>query len=113
MSTFTAKLRSDKRKNPEMKVYRHLTIAECKALHGYAMAVDRHGDIARVQITSIKTWKTRPEFEVRWKFGMYEFGRELITRDEDNRFFVIEVTDEVQPNHELYALALERIHNTD
>jgi starvation-inducible outer membrane lipoprotein len=35
---------------------------------------DQHGKWRNVKITSIKTWKTRPEIEVKWKYGMWEYG---------------------------------------
>lgn len=88
---FTASLRSDKRVNPEVKSYRFLTLAECKALHGHCLVIDRNGKIANVAITSVKTWKTRPDVKVGWKFGLYEYGQELITSDFDNQFFVLEL----------------------
>jgi len=91
MNTITATLRSDKRKNPEVKTYRFLTADECRSLTGRVKALDQFGKIGEVTITSVKTWKTRPEVQVNWKFGLYEYGKELIETDEDNRFFVAEV----------------------
>lgn len=33
------------------------------------------GTAARAKVTSIKTWKTRPnEFQIGWKHGMYAYG---------------------------------------
>lgn len=86
-----ASSRYDKSKNPEVKEYRLLTLAECKALHGHALVLDRNGRVARVAITSVKTWKTRPDVRIGWKFGLYEYGNDLITSDSDNTFFVMEV----------------------
>lgn len=83
--------RYDRTKNPETKEYRFLTLEECKALSGHASVLDRNNRVARVKITSVKTWKTRPDVQIGWKFGMYEFGHELITRDSDNTFFLAEV----------------------
>lgn len=91
MDTFTAISRYDKSTHPTTQNYRFLTLAECKALSGRAQAIDRHGRIANVKITSVKTWKTRPDVRVGWKFGLYEFGQELITSDSDNTFFVLPV----------------------
>lgn len=72
-NTFTAKLRSDKRKNPTYRNYRRLTFDEVKSSNGkHVLCLDRNGDIANVHITSIKTWKTRPEIEVHYQFGLYE-----------------------------------------
>jgi hypothetical protein len=86
-----ASSRYDKSKNPTKKEYRFLTLEECKKLSSHAEAMDQHGRIARVAITSIKTWKTRIDVLVGWKFGLYEYGKELITCDNDNRFFVASV----------------------
>jgi hypothetical protein len=68
-----AKMRSDKRKNPTMLGYRVLTNQECATIGSHAYILDRYGDIAQVKITSIKTWKTRPNIEVHCKYGMYEY----------------------------------------
>ena len=85
-------MRSDKRKNPQQVEYEFLTFAECKSLHGHACILDRQGKIANVKITSVKTWKTRPdELEVHCKFGLYEY-------------FVVTVTAE-RPNTELVRIA--------
>ena len=89
--TFLAASRYDRSANPEKKQYRFLTLAECKSLSGHAETIDRHGRIADITITSVKTWKTRPDVRIGWKFGLFEYGQETITRDEDNRFFVVEV----------------------
>lgn len=68
-----AKMRNDKRKNPTMISYRVLTNDECKALSGHCHILDQNGNIAQVKITSVKTWKTRPDIEVNCKYGLYEF----------------------------------------
>jgi hypothetical protein len=92
-TTFEAKLRSDKRKSPEMKQYRRLTFQECKNLSGHSLYLDRFGQIATVKITTIKTWKTRPEIEIHCKFGMYEYFQDTIRPDDLDRInFVVEVT---------------------
>lgn len=90
---FTASLRSDRHVNPEVKSYRFLTLEECKSLHGHSLVIDRNGKIANVAITSIKTWKTRQDVQIGWKFGLYEFGKDTFTCDDDNNFFVTEVTE--------------------
>lgn len=93
MNTFKAASRYDKKSTE--KEYRLLTLEECKKLSGHCDVIDRNGKIAHVKITSLKTWKTRQDVKVGWKFGLYEYGQELITNDSDNRFFVIEVIDTV------------------
>jgi hypothetical protein len=52
---------------------------------------DDNGRIAEVKITSVKTWKTRPDVGVGWKYGLYEYGRETFTPTRENVFFVSEV----------------------
>lgn len=91
MHTFTASSRYDKSNNPQTKTYRFLSLQECKELSGHCDVIDRNGKIAHVKITSIKTWKKRNDVKVGWKFGLYEYGQELIVTDKDNAFFVIEV----------------------
>lgn len=86
--TFTAKRRNDKRKTPHFLTCRRLTPQECKSLHGHALYLDLQGNIAEVKITSIKTWKTRPEIEVHCKYGMYEYFSDTITPTSENIRFV-------------------------
>ena len=82
-------MRSDKRKNPESVEYEVLTFAECKALSGHAYILDRQGKIANVKITSVKTWKTRPnEIEVHCKFGLYEYFTVTIDSHSPNKEMV-------------------------
>ncbi len=42
-------------------------------------ALDRSGNLRHIKITSIKTWKTRPNVVVHWKYGLYEYGYTDIT----------------------------------
>lgn len=77
-TTFKSTLRSDKRAKPEWREYRHLTFDECRKLSNHALYIDRQGKIASVKITTIKTWKTRPEIEVHCKFGLYEYFTDTI-----------------------------------
>jgi hypothetical protein len=38
-------------------------------------AKNSDGTAARAKVTSIKTWKTRPDdFQIGWKHGMYDYG---------------------------------------
>lgn len=90
MDTFVATSRYDRSSKPEEKNYRFLSLQECKELKYHALAIGRDGRIANVKITSVKTWKTRPNVKIGWKFGLYEFGQELLTSDDDNKFFVVE-----------------------
>lgn len=93
INTFEAKLHNDRK--GIMRQYRYLTPDECKTFGTYSprhcQMIDKYGDIREVKITSVKTWKTRPDIEVRWKYGLYEYGAELITPNRPNQFFVKEV----------------------
>ena len=94
----TTIMRSDKRKNPEQVEYEVLTFAECKSLHGHACILDRQGKIANVKITSVKTWKTRPdEIEVHCKFGLYEYFVVTVTAERPNTELVRIVEKQEEP----------------
>lgn len=82
-------MRSDRRKNPEKIAYEFLTFEECKNLGSHSYVLDTNGKIAEVKITSVKTWKTRPnELLIGWKFGLYEYGKQEVTAERSNDFFV-------------------------
>ena len=83
-----APMRSDKRKNPELVECHYLNFQECKGLTGRVHVMDDKGKIAEVSITSKKTWKTRPEIEIHWKFGLYEYGEETVYPDKQQAFFI-------------------------
>lgn len=92
-TVFTAKMRSDKRKNQELKSWRYMTYEELKARPYHVNILDRHGDVAEVHITTIKTWKTRPQIEIHCKFGLYEYFTVTVYPDRQQQEFVIEVTE--------------------
>lgn len=83
MTTIRTSSRYDKRVNPEIREYRILTNEECKKLSGHALILDQSGKVARIKITSVKTWKTRPDIEVKCQFGLYEW-------------FTVRLSDKVQ-----------------
>ena len=96
-------LRSDRRKNPETVEYEYLTFDECRALahESHCHILDQQGKIAQVKITSVKTWKTRPnELLIGWKYGLYEYGKESIVGNDPeargNAFFVRIVPSELE-----------------
>lgn len=96
-------MRSDGRKNPESVEYELLSFDECKklAIESHCDVLDKNGKICRVKITSVKTWKTRPnELLIGWKFGMYEYGKEEINPDNPNEFFV-RIIEHEDPDEEL------------
>jgi hypothetical protein len=47
--------------------------------------------VYRVRITSIKTWKRKPDIEVHWQYGLYRFGYETVVSDSSQWHFVKEV----------------------
>jgi len=93
MTTFEAVMRGDRHIRPEVRTYRFLTLEECKLLTGKVLVRDVHGRIGQVKILSVQLWKTRPDVKVSWKYGLYDYGKELITQDADNKFFVVEVKE--------------------
>lgn len=84
---FTAARRSDRRKKPETQRYRYMEFSELVKRPYHVHATDQAGRIVDLKITSVKTWKTRPEAEIHWKYGLYEFGIETIYPDRPQRFF--------------------------
>jgi hypothetical protein len=89
-------LRSDKRKNPEYKDYIPLTYVECLALknESHCLILDRENHIANVKITSIKTWKRKPDVEVHYKYGPYEYFTIKLSPEIDNTELVKEFIPE-------------------
>lgn len=94
MNTFETTSRYDRSSKKETKQYRFLTMDELKEIGSHAQVIDRNGQIANVKVTSLKTWKTRSDVLVGWKFGLYEYGKELVTEYSPNEFFVTEVSKE-------------------
>ena len=97
MKTFTARMRSDKRKNPELRTYRYMTATEAKNLHygDHVSMLDQYGHVATVKINGApKTWKTRPfDVDVPWKFGLYEYGTESFRAYRTETLLVVEVEE--------------------
>ena len=55
--------------------YTPLTYAEIKAgIAGHVEFISTQKTARRAKVTSIKTWKTRPEIEIHIKYGLYENG---------------------------------------
>ena len=77
---------SDKKKNPDLFEYRILSNEECKQLKSGASVkiLDLLNKIRQVKITSIKTWKTRENFEVHCKYGLYEYFVIELSPDKQN-----------------------------
>jgi hypothetical protein len=45
------------------------------------MALDKNEKLRRVKMTSVKTWKTRSDVRIGWKYGLYEYGYTTLTAD--------------------------------
>lgn len=71
----TTKYRSDKQKTPVMHNFDLLSWDEIKAIKtgDTILILDRHECAAPVKVTSVKTWKRRPDVDIHCKFGLYEF----------------------------------------
>jgi hypothetical protein len=88
-----AALSSDRKKQPKEWVC--LSVSELKRFtldgRNRVYAFSRHtGYVHVVTITSVKTWKRRPDVEVHWKYGLYEYGVTLVNPANPNEFFVKE-----------------------
>lgn len=94
------KMRGDRRVHPERVFCELLTLEECKAVKAGSRVkvLDKNGAVAEVTVTSVKTWKTRPEFVVKCKFGLYEFFSVEIGPDFPNMSFV-KVIPQSEPSY--------------
>lgn len=72
---FQVYARSDRKKKPTPIDVDYLSMEEIKSLHsGDSIHIlDQNDRLAQVKITSIKTWKRKPDIEIHVKFGMYEY----------------------------------------
>lgn len=102
MTIILAPERSDRHKHPKIRRWKLLTNDECRALpQGSVVKCYNPNtyDVYNLKVTSIKTWKTRPdEIEVRWKFGLKTFGRMFLSKNSENLWLVKEVGNENLPN---------------
>lgn len=77
MDTFEAVSRYDKRKNPEKRTYRSITLDEAKALEygDHIKVLDRHGAVADAKVNGkVRRWKREPDrIEIPCKYGLYEY----------------------------------------
>ncbi len=85
-----ASYRGDRHAFPVEHEVRYLSFEECSQIAQYSRVnvLDRYGRIAEVKITSIKRWKTHPEIEIRWKYGLYEYGGECLSPGTTSRLFI-------------------------
>ena len=71
------KLNSDKRKNPEFKEYRPITLEEAKNLDSvsHCLVLLNNGNVGHVKINGkVKRWKREPDrIEIPVKYGLYEY----------------------------------------
>ena len=94
MGTFQASEQSDRKKTPDQKTYRFMTLDEIKALRpgDHPSMKLNNGNIGTVKVNGeIKRWKREPDrVEVPVKYGMYECTR--LDAGEAMRRLVVEVT---------------------
>lgn len=94
-----AKMRSDRKKSPTMYEIRELTFDELKRLSNHAYILDQAGQIANVKITSVKSWKTRPNnLDIHCKYGLYDY-------------FIVHVVD-CNPDMTFIEIIYDQIVNT-
>jgi hypothetical protein len=86
METLTASYRSDRHVHPQAVNYRILTNEECRHLahSAHCHILDRAGRIAQVKITSVETWKRKPDVIVHCQYGLYEYFTVRISPDRPN-----------------------------
>ena len=72
------KLNSDKRKNPEFKEYRPITLDEAKNLDSvsHCLVLLNNGNVGNVKINGkVKRWKREIDrIEISVKYGLYEYA---------------------------------------
>jgi len=90
MATITAALRSDKRKTPTMHTYETVKAGDVVNGRTYWSLGD-NGRAANVKVTSVKTWKTRPDIEIHLQFGMYEHWVETYANRDVETSLMVEV----------------------
>ena len=74
MNTVTAKSGyANRQKDPE-RTYPIMTSEQARKLYSGAHVsfLDRNDTVRTAKVTSVKTWKTRPDVEIHIKYGMYE-----------------------------------------
>lgn len=85
--------RGDNRKSPEIVKVRRMTYDELKTWHPNLDILDRNGKMAHVKVTSVKTWKRRPDVEIHCKYGLYEYFTVTVTPDRQQNEFVKIIDD--------------------
>lgn len=93
MNTFTANKQGDKHKHPETKNVRYMTIDDAKQLKygDHVLVLDQSGCYAICKVTSVKTWKRKPEVVVHLKYGLYEHFTETFINSDSTTNLVMEV----------------------
>lgn len=89
--TFFARSGYASRHTEAKREYRFLTLEECKNLTGRVPFLDADDRVREMKITSVRTYKRRPDVVVRWKYGLYVYGQRVLRSDEDNNLFIVEV----------------------
>lgn len=80
-----------------LRAYEHMTYEQLHPIlthTSHIQILDKNGDVARVKITSVKTWKRKPDILVSCKFGLYEYFSITIVPGE-----VTEFVQEIKENN--------------
>lgn len=84
--------RSDKRVYPSRHVFESVPYTDLRERrHSHLYMRDDAGRYAKVKVTGVDTWKTRPEIVVRWKYGLYEYGGEEVNPEDIDTGFYLRV----------------------
>lgn len=73
---FTVTMRGDRHKHPKAIRVRESTFQELQTIRSgqHIDLLDKNGQLARVKVTSVKTWKRRPnDLDINCKYGLYEY----------------------------------------
>lgn len=86
-----APLWKGKNRKSVRKFWRRLTYQECQELTPRFIVHFLSSDyVYRMRVTSIKKWKRTNKIEVRWQYGLYRFGKQVVYPDVEIPF-VMEV----------------------
>lgn len=91
---FSAVLHGESRKKEKpLHSWEYLSLEECKNLcqNGSCYAKADDGEIIRMKVTSVHTWKTRPDVRLRVQYGLYQHYEFTFSPEIPNQTFVKEV----------------------
>jgi hypothetical protein len=73
------------------KNYETISYQDIKSgkLPSHVDCISIHGDVIHTKVTSIKTWKKRPEIEIHLKYGLYKYAETTIYPDNSYRDLIL------------------------